>query len=229
MAIGIVVNRQAAKRREAVMQLAVRLGLTYFGQAVSGFFGGDPVVPPTLGFVVEELGGFYPFDRGHSRRIDNLILGEWEGKFCAAFEYSFKEGSGKNTSHYAYTVCMFRLMEMVFPRVELRPENLFDRLGTAVGIRDIEMESEEFNRRYRISCEDRKFAFKLLDPRMMEYLMRIPPRHWQLRSNYMVVVSKTREAMETERILVDMNGFLEAVPELVQAEIGSAPAPANGP
>jgi len=50
-------------------------------------------------------------------------------------------------------------------------ENVLTRLGGALGFDDIEFESEEFNRAFRVKSEDRKFAFDLIDARMMAFLL----------------------------------------------------------
>ena len=46
------------------------------------------------------------------------------------------------------------------------------RLGDHFGLRDVELEYDDFNRRFRVKCGDQKFAFSLLDGRMMEWLLR---------------------------------------------------------
>lgn len=39
------------------------------------------------------------------------------------------------------------------------------------GIRDVEIESPEFNERYRVSCDDERFAVTLLDHEMLAWLL----------------------------------------------------------
>lgn len=41
----------------------------------------------------------------------------------------------------------------------------------ASGLRDIEFESEEFNRAFTVKCDDRRFANALIDGRMMAWLL----------------------------------------------------------
>jgi hypothetical protein len=40
---------------------------------------------------------------------------------------------------------------------------------------EIRLELEEFDRRFRVDCGDRRFAFAFLDQRMMEALLALPP------------------------------------------------------
>ena len=45
------------------------------------------------------------------------------------------------------------------------------RLGDHLGLRDVELEYDDFNRRFRVKCDDQKFAFSLLDGQMMQWLL----------------------------------------------------------
>ena len=45
---------------------------------------------------------------------------------------------------------------------------------------DIELESEDFNRRFRVHSDDRKFACDVLSPRTMEALLARPDARWRI-------------------------------------------------
>jgi hypothetical protein len=50
-------------------------------------------------------------------------------------------------------------------------EGFFGRLGCHLGLRDIELEHDAFNQRFRVKCDEQKFAFCLLDGQMMDWLL----------------------------------------------------------
>ena len=50
-------------------------------------------------------------------------------------------------------------------------ENFLTRLGDHLGLHDVELEYDDFNRRFRVKCDDQKFAFSLLDGKMMQWLL----------------------------------------------------------
>ena len=52
---------------------------------------------------VEELSGVL-FQRGHSRSVEDMVVGERDGRLLRFFFYRYKVGSGKNTQTYSYTV-----------------------------------------------------------------------------------------------------------------------------
>jgi hypothetical protein len=49
-----------------------------------------------------------------------------------------------------------------------------------LGMQDIELESEDFNRRFRVRCDDAKLAYDVLPPRTMEALLARPALHVRL-------------------------------------------------
>jgi len=57
------------------------------------------------------------------------------------------------------------------PTLRLGHEGFFSRIGSALGFKDVELEYDDFNRQFRVRCDDQRFAFSLLDGRMMEWLL----------------------------------------------------------
>ena len=116
-----------------------------------------------------------PFGDGDHRRAENVLTGRHGERDMVAFDYSFQthstDGKGNTTTTtHRYTVCVLRLPAYL-PELELAPESLLTRVAGAVGFADVELESEEFNRRYRVSARDPKFAYDVLNPRTMSALL----------------------------------------------------------
>ncbi len=57
------------------------------------------------------------------------------------------------------------------PHLRIGPEGFWSNLGQIIGIRDIEIESPEFNERYRVSSDDERFAVTLLDHEMIAWML----------------------------------------------------------
>jgi hypothetical protein len=132
--------------------------------------------------LVERFDG-EPFGRGSSRRATHVLRGSYEGREAVAFDYRYvtRSGSGdqQQTQTHRFTVCALRL-PAALPRLQLTGENVLTRMAGALGLDDIELESEDFNRRYRVSCDDRRFAYDVLHPRAMEQLMAVPALNLRL-------------------------------------------------
>jgi hypothetical protein len=50
-------------------------------------------------------------------------------------------------------------------------EGIGSKILGAVGRKDLQLESEEFNKRFRIECDDNKFAYDGLHPRTMQWML----------------------------------------------------------
>jgi hypothetical protein len=126
-----------------------------------------------------------PFGEGDHRRARNVIEGvSTHGTPFAAFDYSYQthstDGEGhRSTTTHRYSVCSLRLPAYL-PRLQVTTENLFTRLGNALGATDIELESEDFNRAFRVHCDDAKFASDVLSARTMQLLLSRPHLCWRV-------------------------------------------------
>jgi hypothetical protein len=125
-----------------------------------------------------------PFGEGDHRRAENVITGTVENRPFAAFDYRYQTHSsdgkgGTTTTNHHYVVSAVQLPTML-PRLQVTPENIMTRLGNALGLDDIELESEDFNRRFRVQARDRKFACDVLTPRTMQLLLSREPVSWRI-------------------------------------------------
>jgi type II secretory pathway pseudopilin PulG len=116
-----------------------------------------------------------PFGNGYDREATNVLTGTAATHPMVAFDYSYKEDStdskgNTTTSTYHYAVCALA-MPCPLPALHVAKEGVFARLGTMLGMQDIELESEEFNRRFRVRCPDPKLATDVLTPRTMQLLL----------------------------------------------------------
>ena len=124
-----------------------------------------------------------PFGEGDHRRAKNIVTGTAKAPF-AAFDYSYQThssdgrgGSSTTTHHYAVTALEFSTF---LPTLQVTPENMFTRIGHSLGLDDIDLESEDFNRRFRVHANDRKFASDVLTPRTMQALLARPALSWRI-------------------------------------------------
>jgi hypothetical protein len=115
-----------------------------------------------------------PFGRGFGRTARHVLAGDHRGREAMAFEYSYKEreGSGKNQRIVTYTNTVAAVTTPAArPTLEVGREGIGRRLLGLVGIRDLQLESEEFNKAFHIRTEDDKFAYDILHPRTMEWML----------------------------------------------------------
>jgi hypothetical protein len=156
------------KRREELGALAQELGWSF-----------DPSSDASHD---EQFAQFEIFSRGHSRSAYNTLTGRMRllEANCPVtmgdFRYKVTSGSGKNrrthTYRFSYVVAQ---LPFHIPELIIRPEGVFDKLLGAFGFDDIDYESVEFSNRFYVKSSNKRFAYDVIDPRMMEFLLRSRP------------------------------------------------------
>ncbi len=193
----------AEKRRKELEALAEQLGL---------FFA------PHADEVHDRYEGFTPFGAGSSRRSSNLLHGQRGEVLWQLFEYRYTTGSGKQRQTHSYGIAA-ATVPIWFRKLQIRPEGIFDKLAAFVGYDDINFESEQFSRRYHVSCDVRKFAYDVIHPQMIEYLLGCPAHAWQIAGNIILIhKSGSFSAYEAKRIIEMVEGFLERIPAYVRED-----------
>jgi hypothetical protein len=151
------------KAREArvhsVVALAQRIGFT--------FSNGDVEHLVDMPFAL--------FSKGDGRRIELVISGVHNGVPMRMFDYWYYDetsnGHGARSRNYHRFTCALATIPAACPRLRLGHEDFLTRLGGHLGLHDVELEYDDFNRRFRVKCDDQKFAFSLLDGNMMQWLL----------------------------------------------------------
>jgi len=201
----------AYQRNRRIKAWAAASGWTYVG------------TDPTL---VDRWQGA-PFGIGHSRRTSEVMVGRWGGRPAVSFTYTYRAGSGKSESTYTFHVLALPLPAYL-PTLELTPDGLGARVAKAFGGQDIQFESDDFNRAWRVECRDLKFAHDIVHPRLMERLLRADARGACLRIGGTDVVTWAPGSTVTDRIagrLGLMASVIDSVPRYVWLDHGYDPGP----
>ena len=103
----------------------------------------------------------------------------------------------------------------------IRPEGMFDRLAGVFGFDDIDFESAEFSRGFHVKSPDKRFAYDVVHPRMMEFLMAMTPVAIDI-ENGRACLSDGRSCWTPEEIrgqIEFLSRFFELWPEHVLQEL----------
>jgi hypothetical protein len=126
-----------------------------------------------------EFPQFEVFQRGGRRRAENTVRGvaTLAGRpfpiKCGDYQYTVSTGKSSTTYRFSYII-----LTLPFPNVpglDIRRENLLDKIAGAIGFQDINFESEQFSRAFFVKCPDKKFAYDVITPKMMDFLLGSDP------------------------------------------------------
>lgn len=218
--------RKHRRHRQDLTRRAARHGLRYFPE--------DPFGLDRLGMPL--------FEDGDQVTFSNVLLGEWQSlPFKAAELTSYTrqlntKGQFELVKQSEYAVLVVELdLRMWMPWVILTPETRLTRAKAAIGVHDIQFESGEFNARFYVRSEERRFAYQLIDARMMQHLLdtKDSPFRYEVRgSRLLVALPRDRANVILEQVFplfAAASGMAERIPRVVWSEFGvPAAAPAGG-
>jgi hypothetical protein len=126
---------------------------------------------------------FSVFQHGSNRYSYNTLVGTIQANGDAwpaqmgDYHYKTESSDGKNTQteHHRFSYLLVTLPYPSSPDLRIRREGFFDTLAHAFGFSDINFESAEFSKRFDVKSSDKKFAYDVIHPKMMEFLMADDP------------------------------------------------------
>jgi len=151
--------RRGASRQRRLMHLCQRAGLDF---APWDLAAGTAWLP------------FPMFGRSPSG-TENVVWDRTRGPEIRAFDYWYEEPAQDRvtTPRRRFTCAVVPLAASV-PRLRIAPRDLADDLRAVLGLHEVRLELEDFNRRFVVGSEDERFAVSFLEQRMMEGLLALP-------------------------------------------------------
>lgn len=189
--------------------------------------------------------GLADVGRGHARYAFETLTRDTPVP-AALFRYHFKTWETRTVTRNGrthvqrYEATHWRRYLVVelgvpFPHLFLRAEGLFDRIAGFVGFDDIDFESEEFSKRYFCKSDDRQFAYAIVHPQMMEWLL---ARRYEgeLKNGLLVmdVSAGPHTPAGCQEVWENAVGFVNRIPVFVWKDYGQRepiklPEPVNAP
>jgi hypothetical protein len=91
------------------------------------------------------------------------------------YQTTSSDGKTTHTDNHEFSYLLVNLPYPSLPNLRIRREGFFDTLAHAFGFSDINFESAEFSKRFDVKSADKKFAYDIIHPAMMEFLMADDP------------------------------------------------------
>ncbi len=180
LVVVLIVSAAVHANRKRLAALAALLGARGFT------FMPKPDAKPAAD-ALSRAGAFRTLRTGEKgvKWVGHGVIG---GRPATLLEHLYTTHSGKNTQfHYRLIVAVE--CAPAWPPLTLSGEHVFHRLGEwlagagvlseSLGLRDIKVESEEFNKRWRVKSVSEDFAILFLSPKVQAWGMSLP-RHAEL-------------------------------------------------
>ncbi|MFL5799921.1 MAG: hypothetical protein ACJ77A_18585 [Actinomycetota bacterium] len=196
-------ERERLARAAAVRQAAARLGLEYSEHAPAG-------LPPDSTWS----------------GLSNFVSGRWKGiSMVEADSTTVYKGRAYHHSFVAGDI------SANLPRISITYAPADARLGEHLHPGRLHLESEDFERAFRIGAEDKEFATGLLDPRMMMWLLgKGDTADWELAGSWARVSRSERVEPGGIRGLLDLCAeFIRHIPKVVLSERPPLASRSDGP
>lgn len=157
--------------------------------------------------------------RGTNHYACNIIQGIYRGHPVRCFDYHFATGRMGRTRR-RFSVYMLQ-HPVQFPRLEISPKSFLDRMDRALGLgmESVHFESMAFTNAFAVNTVDRRFAYDVCHPRMMEFLMQHPDFFIEFEGNCVAVCY--RFCLNTSKVRPHLDmlvGIRERMPGYLYAE-----------
>lgn len=177
------------------------------------------------------------FEQGDGNMVHNVITGETaDGLPVRVFDFTYfvertdpddwdpetrqalKLNTGEARRYHRFSCCVTE-MRTAWPHLIIDPQTFGRRILNKLGLHDIDVESEAFNRSYAITCEDRRFAELLVDPGIADLVLGTDKKfRFEIRGRWLLSATE-RVPAELALPMMKLNHeFLRRVPQLLRAE-----------
>jgi hypothetical protein len=149
------------KRREALLALATKLGLSYSPEKNHGLATQYKFIDQTR--------------QGSNRYASNVVQGTYRDYPVILFDYHYEthstDSKGRRQTHHHHLAFFILTMKKAFAEIKISKEGFFSKIAQTFGYDDIDFESHEFSRKFCVRSPDKKFAYDVCHARMIEYML----------------------------------------------------------
>lgn len=160
----------------------------------------------------ELLKDFWLFRKGKHPKIKNMIktMDVDLDADIRVFDYQFSINKKRNSRVKRTTVFYMKSRDLGIPQLLMRPEGLLDKLGTMMGMQDIDFEEyPEFSDQYLLKGEDEELIRYNMNDKVLKFFT--IQKNWYLEGlNYYMILYKYNRLLHAQ----DIRQFFEMGIEL---------------
>ena len=197
--VSLAVHLRNERRRTAnFREMAESLGMAYRDDLRAG--------------LRDKIGSLRLMNRGHSRKVRNVMLAETEAAVMTIFDYQYTTGGGNNSNTQRLTVVAMESDALTGPAFELWPEGWWSRVGSKFGMQDIDFESNpEFSQSYVLRGEDEPAVREFFSERRLQFFADRPGRKVEQANGVLIVFDSRKSADEVSALMQDAVEMLEVL------------------
>lgn len=144
---------------------------------------------------------FLPFlAHGQNRYVFNVLSGRYQESEVMAFDFHYEtdekaENNDLTNSHHYLTTAML-LMPAYFPKLRIVPESWGSKIEESLAGGDVQFESAEFNRAFRVCSSDKRLAYDICNPQVIDYLLENRDLNLQVQNCTLATASDTQWSVQ---------------------------------
>jgi len=163
------------------------------------------------------------FHEGNGTESGNLVSGTLRGTPVAAFDFAYwterRDAKGFTHREYHRFLCAVTDIAASCAALSIEHRGLLGQVAGALGLDGVQFESDAFDRAYRVTCDDRRFASALVDPAMIAWLLDAPsPVLFQTVGTHLLAAAEDRRPEAIPGLLHALLDFRAHVPAFVTSE-----------
>jgi hypothetical protein len=164
---------------------------------------------------------FALFRKGDGRAVENVVWRDRaDGLATRGFDLSYfvERTDEMGLVHRRFTrfSCVMAQLDGAWPDLSITREGIVEKALDLVGLGDIELESDDFNRRFALRSPDRRFAVTLVDARMIDFLLSVDGRlGFFVKGRWLLLVSAPVSPALVPGLMGVAEAFVTNIPRVV--------------
>jgi hypothetical protein len=152
------------------------------------------------------------------RGLENVLYGIWRGHAVELVEYWYARSSNPSLNDFERFSCVMTPLPGWWPDLLVAPETLVARAVDSLTMREVDLESEAFNRAFTVRSADPRFANALLDARMIQWLLdRSDAWGFEIAGGHLLCYRSRVHPWELQPLLETASAFLDQVPDVISS------------
>jgi hypothetical protein len=204
--LGRAKTRWNQKRERELPRVAERLGLEFQSEP-------DAELAFQWCLIDHEL------SRGGDRYAENIMRGAINGFPVVGFDHHHETSSNKGEVRHVYNSVLIVILPKGIKAVEVLPESLATKLSQSFGLEDIDFESAEFSKAFCVRAQNKRAAYDVCNPQVMEYLLAHPLVRFRIKTDALFLIANLLSAAEIETNLRHLVEIRSRLPEYLFTQV----------